>query len=459
MAEKDERISQNIKELESVNTKLAAAKKELDSYWKREYEIESDSVLVEKIRSYEKTYPKLKELRKTICIGDSPSFLRVLRQVVPQSQMSIPSWIYGESGVGKTALARIIHTLSPRSERPFQAFAASEFAAADQIFVMGNLFGYGPGHGIRGIDKNGQKGILEGCDSGTLFIDDVDALPAETQAQLLRVVDGMSFHPAAGNAQSITVDVRFLFATHVDLEQRVKDGVFRKDLFRRMGASYNKIEIPALRDRKSDISLLARHFVKNYNKRFNANFHVTDETLNMLMSHNYMEGNIAELSVLIELACENARIDGDPNLSEKHFSRLLQTTAEQDRDSDFSSSLFNEKEMKELVILRKNNFRMQMSEEELGFNKDSKTLSHHLRGMCLKALVHTQWHIEEASSHLTGDDLNPKIQKTIEHRIEGYINNLTIKGNSEQKQSLYKNLPKEYHSFVDQGLEHYNNNS
>ena len=115
--------------------------------------------------------------------------------------------------------------------------------------------------------------------------------------------------------------------------------------------------------------------------------------------------------------------------------------------------------MKELVILRKNNFRMQISEEELGFNRDSKTLSHHLRGMCLKALVHTQWHIEEASSHLTGDELSPKIQKTIEHRIEGYINNLTIKGHTEQKQSLYKNLPKEYHSFVDHGLEHYNSNS
>jgi len=152
---------------------LTEAKTELHSYWKREYETESDVVLEEKIKFYEQEYPHLKQIRKDIYIGNSPNFLRVLRQIIPLSQMSIPTWIYGESGVGKTILAHAIHMLSPRSKKTFQAFAASEFAAADPIIVLGKLFGYGPGHGLRGIDKKGQQGIVEECDGGTLLIDDV----------------------------------------------------------------------------------------------------------------------------------------------------------------------------------------------------------------------------------------------------------------------------------------------
>ena len=458
LAEKDQRINQHIKELKIVNTKLAAAKKELDSHWKREYEIESDVVLEEKIESYEKAYPKLKEIRESVCIGKSPQFLRVLRQIVPQSQMTIPTWICGDSGVGKTALARTIHILSPRSEKPFQVFAASEFAAADPMIVLGKLFGYGAGHGIQGIDKNGQSGIIEGCEGSTLFIDDVDTLPLETQAQLLRVVDGLDFHPAAGKSKSITTDVRILFATNVDLEQQVKKGEFRKDLFRRIGGSYNKIEIPALRDRKLDIPLLAKHFLINYCKRFNISLQLSNEAIDLLMSHDYVEGNIGELKMLIELACENARIEGDMTLSVEYFTAILKTGNHSNTEIKFSSNIFNKKEIRELTALYKNEFRMEISEEKLGYKRGSRTLSHHLRGMCLKALAHADWNIDEASGYLTGEEMDERNQLIIKQRIEGYIRNLTRKKNDDQKKSLYKNLPKEYYVFVTQAINHFENN-
>lgn len=463
LAEKDRKIARNIQELEIVNQKLAETKNELDSYWRHEYEYESDIVLEEKIQSYEKAFPKLKEIRRQIYLGNSVQILRVLRQVIPQSQMSMPTWISGESGVGKTALARTIHMLSPRCDTVFQVFAASEFAATDPMIVMGKLFGYGPGHGIRGIDKAGQKGILQNCHGGVLFIDDVDALPMETQAQLLRVVDGLDFRPAAGKSENINVDVRFLFATHVDLEERVKQGSFRKDLFRRMGGNYNKILIPPLRERKSDIPMLADFYLERYCERFDIKLLITNTALNLLQRHDYIEGNIGELRMLIELACENARIDGDRSLEERHFPAILTTAAKVKRDNNTAAALANthlsilsEKERRHLQVLQKNMFRMEASETELGYKKGSRTLSHHLRGISLKLLVHCNWNIDEACEHLAGNDNNRAANTLLlRQRLEGYIKNLTSKSDAGTVESLYKNLPKAYHTYVTQTIQYF----
>ncbi|NOY60492.1 MAG: hypothetical protein GXO75_16395 [Calditrichaeota bacterium] len=447
--EKDDKIKQYIKDLEIVNVKLGEAKKELDSYWKHEYEIESANVLEEKLESYEKEYPKLKKVRENLCIGNSPQFLRVLRQIIPLSQMTIPVWIYGESGVGKTALARVMHFLSPRNNKPFQVFEAIEFSAADPLIVMGKLFGYGAGHGLRGIDKNGQKGILEECDGGTLLIDDVDALPLETQAQLLRVVDGLYFHPAAGKTRNITSDIRFIFVTNVDLEQHVKEGFFRKDLFRRMGGSINKIEIPPLRHRSSDISLLITYFISKYNKEHNINLRIDDSAFNFLKNYNYAEGNIGELKMIVELACESVRIENGIIISNEHLPRIGARKNKPKVLISPSSDVFNEKEMKELAILRKNHFHMEISEEELGYKRGSRTLSHHLRGMCLKALSRTEWNIEEATKLITNSiPMDTKVEKNIRSKIEGYVKNISDKTKTSQENSLFKNLPKEYHALL-----------
>ncbi len=446
LKKKEIRITRTVKDLELVNERLAKAEKELSAYWRHEYEAESDTILEEKIRLYEEEYPILKKLRSEECIGSSPAFLRVLRLVIPQSQMNLSTWLYGESGVGKSSLAYIIHALSPRSEKPFNVFGASEFAAADPMIVLGKLFGYGPGHGITGINKNGQQGILELCNGGTLLIDDIESLPLDTQAQILRVVDGLDFHHAAGKSESISVDVRFLFASNVNLEQKVKEGFFRKDLFRRIGGSFNKIEIPPLRERKQDIPLLAEYFVGNYCQKNKVQISVSSEVINLLLDHDFMEGNIAELKVLIELACENARIEGSMSLTISHFPAINKN--EKKKYYKPGDGFFSDSEKEKLSILRKNNFRISISEELLGFKKGSHALSHYLRGMSLKALFNSNWNLDPAVQALVGSNPNGSVAALLKKRMEGYQRNIELKIKANQESSLYTNLPKEYHEFL-----------
>ena len=453
--EKEKNINKNVKDLALVNEKLAQAEKELSAYWRLEYEAESDSVLEEKINYFEKEYSQLTNLRKEICIGNSPAFLRVLRLVVPQSQMNMPTWICGESGVGKSSLAYVIHALSPRTKGPFQVFGASEFAAADPMIVMGKLFGYGPGHGLTGIDKNGQPGILEACNGGTLLIDDVESLPLDTQSQILRVVDGLDFHHAAGKSKSISVDVRFLFASNVDLEQRVKNGSFRKDLYRRIGGSFNKIDIPPLRKRKSDIPLIANYFIEKFCKKHKTHLSLSEGSLILLLNHQYMEGNIGELRVLIEIACESAKIEGSKLITEKHFPTINESITEPDYST--YSEFFNNDEKEKLLVLRENSFRIDISEELLGFKVGSHTLSHYLRGMSLKALSYTSWDVNSAVHLIIGKKMNGKIETIVKKRIEGYLENIESKKGSDQKSSLFKNLPKEYHHYLESALQRNNN--
>lgn len=448
LKEKENKINRYVKDLELVNEKLAEAKKELSAYWRHEYEAESDSILEEKIKLYEEEYPILKKLRSEECIGTSPAFLRVLRLVVPQSQMNIPTWIYGESGVGKSSLAYVIHALSPRANGPFHVFGASEFAAADPMIVLGKLFGYGAGHGIAGIDKNGQPGILEECNGGTLLIDDVDSLPLDTQSQILRVIDGLDFHHAAGKSKSISVDVRFLFASNVNLEQSVKDGLFRKDLYRRIGGSFNKIEIPPLRNRKQDIPLLANYFAGKFASKYNVNYKLSGEAVDILYNHEYKEGNIGELHALIEIACESSRIEGDGIITTKHFPSININKNGKAKYANERNSIFNESEEKKLSVLRENYFRIDISEELLGFKTGSKTLSHYLRGMSLKALSHTGWKMNEAVKLIIGKDLNGKTEDMLKTKMTGYIKNINSKKNTREEASLFTNLPKEYHKYL-----------
>jgi transcriptional regulator with PAS, ATPase and Fis domain len=450
---KDEQVTRYTKDLEIVNAKLAVASKELDSFLAKEYQTESDEVLEEKIRLYERQYPRLLEIRESLCIGNNPQFLRVLRQVVPISQMTTPAWIAGEPGVGKTALARVIHLLSPRSARPYYVFTASEFSAADPMIVMGKLFGYGAGHGLQGIDRNGQVGVIEECDKGTLLIDDIDALPLESQAQLLRVVDGLSFHPAAGKPRIIYSDVRFIFATNADLENQVARGLFRKDLFRRMGGSINRIEIPPLRERRADIPLLASYFLERWNDKMGTQLELTEGSRALLISHDYAEGNLGDLKMLIELACESARMEGSNILTQSHFPALMKQEMHPGGQKVSAAGVFSEEESTKLAVLRHNHFRMEESEVQLGYTKRSHVLSHHLRGICLKALMNSNWNITQAAQLVTGVD-DGWINELVIRRMEGYLKNIAQKKSNARSQSaLYKNLPREYHAFVKHALD------
>ena len=256
-------------------------------------------------------------------------------------------------------------------------------------------------------------------------------LPLDTQSQLLRVLDGLDFHYAAGKPKSISVDVRFLFSSDVDLEKSVKEGWFRKDLYRRIGGSYSKINIPALRNTKQDIPLLAKHLIETYNKKHKIDYKLTDIALNVLLKHEYVEGNIAELKTLLEIACQSSRLEDNGIITKKHFQSIYNQDAISDKDNMYE--IFNDEEIKKLSVLRNNHFRMDIMKRTLGFKPGSHTISHYLRGTFLKALSYSEWEIEPASEMIAGSELNLKTHTLLQTKMKGYIKNIISKKEAGQR--------------------------
>jgi two-component system nitrogen regulation response regulator GlnG len=161
--------------------------------------------------------------------------------------------INGESGTGKELVAHALHRHSPRSERPFIAL---NMAAIPRDLLESELFGHERGS-FTGAQAR-REGRFEQADGGTLFLDEIGDMPAELQTRLLRVLADGEFYRVGGMAP-IKVDVRIIAATHQNLEQLVREGRFREDLFHRLNVI--RIQLPALRDRREDIPLLMRHFL------------------------------------------------------------------------------------------------------------------------------------------------------------------------------------------------------
>ncbi len=177
----------------------------------------------------------------------------VFRAIGRLSRSNITVLINGESGTGKELVARALHRHSPRSDRPFIALNT---AAIPRDLLESELFGHERG-AFTGAQSQ-RQGRFEQADGGTLFLDEIGDMPAELQTRLLRVLSDGEFYRVGGHTP-LKVDVRIIAATHQDLEQRVRDGRFREDLFHRLNVI--RIHIPALRERREDIPVLARHFL------------------------------------------------------------------------------------------------------------------------------------------------------------------------------------------------------
>jgi two-component system nitrogen regulation response regulator GlnG len=187
-------------------------------------------------------------------IGAAPSMQEVFRAIGRLSRSNITVLINGESGTGKELVAHALHRHSPRASKPFIAINT---AAIPRDLLESELFGH-----ERGAFTGAQAqriGRFEQANGGTLFLDEIGDMPAELQTRLLRVLADGEFYRVGGHAP-IKVDVRIIAATHQDLEKRVKEGLFREDLFHRLNVI--RIHIPALRERREDIPLLMQHFLK-----------------------------------------------------------------------------------------------------------------------------------------------------------------------------------------------------
>lgn len=209
--------------------------------------------------------------------------------------------INGENGTGKEVLAKAIHYISSRKDKPFIAI---NIPALSENLLESELFGHEKGS-FTGADKM-KKGRFELADGGTLFLDEIGDMSVSTQIKILRVLQEHQFE-RVGGTEPIEVDVRIITATNQDLEKKIKESTFREDLYYRLNVV--TIKIPALRERRDDVPPLVEHFIDLYckeNKR--EKLEVSKEAFDMLMKYNY-PGNIRELENIIERAIVLTRGD------------------------------------------------------------------------------------------------------------------------------------------------------
>jgi len=186
-------------------------------------------------------------------LGQAPSMQEVFRAIGRLSQSHATVLINGESGSGKELVARALHRHSPRRDAPFIAINT---AAIPRDLLESELFGHEKG-AFTGANTQ-RRGRFEQAEGGTLFLDEIGDMPAELQTRLLRVLSDNNFYRVGGH-QPVKANVRVIAATHQNLETRVKDGLFREDLFHRLNVI--RLRLPPLRERREDIPLLAKHFL------------------------------------------------------------------------------------------------------------------------------------------------------------------------------------------------------
>ena len=250
----------------------------------------------------------------THIIGNSGPMRRVFEQVHQVVGTSATVLIRGESGTGKELIAHALHHHSPRAAKPF---VRVNCAALPETLVESELFGYERG-AFTGAQAR-RKGRFELAHGGTLFLDEIGELSPSTQAKLLRVIQEREFE-RLGGTETIRVDVRLITATNKDLERAQREGTFREDLYYRLNVF--AICVPPLRERKSDILLMADHFVEKYARLHSRSIkRISTPAIDMLVSYHW-PGNVRELENTLERAVLVA--DGDV-IHGHHLSPTLQT--------------------------------------------------------------------------------------------------------------------------------------
>ena len=227
-------------------------------------------------------------------VGQSAAFLEQINKLRLLARCDITVMIGGETGTGKELIARAVHYLSPRSDRPF---VPVDCGAIPPELTESELFGHARGAFTGAVTKH--AGLVSAADQGTLFLDEVDALNLSVQAKLLRFLQEREYRPIGTNDIK-KADVRVISATNRDLLERVRTNEFRKDLYYRLNVV--QLHLPSLRERREDIMLLSRHFVDKYVRRFNQPTREFSADAVQTLTSYHWPGNIRELENVIGAA-------------------------------------------------------------------------------------------------------------------------------------------------------------
>lgn len=246
-------------------------------------------------------------------IGNSPALHYALQVAVQVANTDLTVLIMGESGVGKEVFSQIIHALSARKHNPF---IAVNCGAIPEGTIDSELFGHEKGSFTGAVDS--RKGYFETVNGGTIFLDEIGELPLGTQARLLRVLETGEYI-RVGSSKVHKTDVRVIAATNKDLLEQVHNGRFREDLYYRL--STVPIRVPALHDRKEDITLLFRKFAVDFAEKYKAApVQLDEDAKNMLINYPW-PGNVRELKNIAE---QVSVLSADKQITSKELSRFLQ---------------------------------------------------------------------------------------------------------------------------------------
>lgn len=267
---------------------------------------EKDEILKKLVSVEEKAYDPF-----NVMIGESNAMSSVKGYAKKVALSSSTVLILGESGTGKSVLAKVIHECSNRKK---ERFVDVNCGALSESLLESELFGYVPG-AFTGAKKEGKKGLIEYASGGTLFLDEISEMPLNLQVKLLHVIQNKRIIPVGGTT-SIDVDVRFICATNKNLKKMVEEGSFREDLYYRINVM--QIIMPPLRERKEDLYPLVQSIIQKICKRDKMQYKaLTNEAFNKLYSYNF-PGNVRELENIIERAlnvAEGNYIDEDSILT------------------------------------------------------------------------------------------------------------------------------------------------
>jgi DNA-binding NtrC family response regulator len=229
----------------------------------------------------------------TTLVGQSPVMRRVTDLIATVAPSDAPTLVTGESGTGKELVARMLHERSPRRDKPFVIVNCGALAEG---VVEAELFGHEKG-AFTGAEKK-REGRFKAADGGTIFLDEIAELPASTQAKLLRVLQEGTFEPVGSNT-SLTVDVRVVSATHRNLAERIRKGLFREDLYYRINVI--EIALPPLRERPGDLIVLIQHLLQRFTPTGRP-LPVMSPSAWAAISQYQFPGNVRELSHAIQHA-------------------------------------------------------------------------------------------------------------------------------------------------------------
>jgi len=352
----------------SVDSVVNVMKAGAFDYLEKPFKMEHIKVVIERALSTQSLMREVSRLRAKANIVGGANIVAVSKEmkkvfehvkIIAQSPSSTVL-IQGESGTGKELIANYVHMMSARNKYRFMEVNC---AALTENLLESELFGYEKGS-FTGASAQGKAGLFEATQRGTMFLDEIGEMGLPLQAKLLRVLQEKKFK-RVGGIDDIDVDVRIVASTNRDLEEEVKKGTFRKDLYYRLRVL--PVYLCALRERKDDILPLVKHYIHNFNKEFNKDINDIPPEIEGILKNYEWPGNVRELKNVVERA---VLLSTNSTLSAEHLllgSGTGTKDSVQDDDADQSIATVEKSHITE--VLKDTSWRMTKAAKLLGINR------------------------------------------------------------------------------------------